>query len=303
MRILSFLVKAVLIIAILLGIGFLTMREVLLIVGENQVKTSLSKLKYISKNSTDYARICRQKGVEPGQPTIAAYQLRFLSDTEYVTEVICNQFQNDPIQVEQQTLPMSVKKLPLSSGIIWGDDLSGIGIEVWGRRRAIIVENQVVLYEPVNEKTNYGISPTASCASFGFSCCVNDISQGVGAQYTGVTDCPQTCYSACQPRPVVLAFTTDPYIDPQTKTTTVSQGQEVRFAYVVDDQGITTSQITLDFGDGSQAQSTQLSDELSHTYTCQQASCTYTAHLTVRSAEGLEAAETQVNQIQIQVKR
>lgn len=302
MRILSFFIKALIGISLVIGVGFLITREVLLLIGENQVKTSLSQLRYISKNSTDYARQCRQKGVEPGQPTIAAYQLRFLSDTEYVTEVICNQFQHDPILVEQKTLPTPVKKLPLSSGIIWGDNLSGIGIDVWGRKRAILVENQAIFYESVTDKTNYGLSPTSTCVSFGFSCCITDLAQGQGSQYTGVTDCPQTCYSSCRLRPVVLSFATDPYIDPQTKTTTVTPGQGVAFSYVIDDQKTLGNTVQIDYGDGAQDQSSDLSGNFEHTYTCQD-SCTFTAYLRVTTADGLSAADTQVNQIQIKVTR
>ncbi len=301
MRILKFLLSSLIVIAIVSGLGFLLAREALLIWGVARVRTSLSKIKSISKNPTNYARQCRQMGADPGQTLIYAYQLRFTSDKSYVTEVVCEQFQNNPIQVESNTLPFFIKKLPGSSGIIWGDSISGIALEVWGRKRAIIVEKEEILYENYDDSSFLGVSPLSSCVGFGFNCCNTQSSQGVGEQYTGVNDCPKTCFSGCSPRPILLSFISDPFPDIETKIARVGAGETVVFNYVLDDQGVDGNTVVIDFGDGQSQSSDQISGFFEHVYSCT-GSCSYVAKIDIKNSNGVSAADTPVNQIRIQVR-
>ncbi len=301
MRIIKFLLASAVALLIFGGIGLFLGREALLLWGVTQIKTDLARLQGISHNYGDYARQCRQKGSVLETNLIESYQLRFISPTDYVLEVVCAEFRLDPIVVASKSLPPYVRKLPGNAGILWGNAPSGIVVDAFGRRRTIVVEQEQMFFEGFDETASLGVGPVSSCAGYGFSCCQEETESGTGDQYVGVTDCPRSCYSECVKKPVILSFTSDPFMDPKTRTTTISSGEEVLFSYVIDSQGGEGHTVTVDFGDGEDQTLTELSSTATHQYRCTTGRCRYTARLLVTDNQGIQSAETALSKIQVAV--
>jgi hypothetical protein len=302
MRILKFLMSSFLVIGVLVIGVFLIGREILLLWGTSSVRSSLTELQSISRNATEYVRLCRQKGTPEDQVAIARLQLRFLSDTEYVSEVLCNQFLLDPIVIRSQKLPLLVNKVAGSSGILWGTDRSGIALEVLGRKRSVIVDNKQIIGAPGNAAL--GFSPESSCQGYGYQCCQAETTSGVGSSYAQVNDCPKSCFSACVPRPVILSFTTDPFADAQTRTVSITSGENVTFSYVAsyDADKKVTPTIRIDYGDGQTDQKANLSGIFEHQYSCTQRTCSFQAHISAVLPKGTLSADTQLTKITISVR-
>jgi hypothetical protein len=300
MRILKFLFASVLFLVMVGGIGYLGLREVLLFMASNQVQTSVFTLRQISRNPISYVQQCKEKGSIGNEKMISQVRLRFLNDHDYQTEVVCDQFPFDPIVIKKETLPWLTQKLPGSAGIVYGNDHSGVGLTIWGRKRDVVVENQEVSQQSTGTST-YGLSPVSSCGGYGFMCCQPDTQSGVGDVYIQVNDCPKTCYASCKARPVVLSFGTDPFAEGSPRMLTVKNGEAVNFNYVVAAASTPRVLVNLTFGDGQNQEIQSLTGEATHTYNCPTGSCRYTASLTVRDANGGVAAQTPLTQIQVVV--
>lgn len=317
--------------------ALLILREALLAVGVNQVTASVKELRQIEQKG-QYVNECLSKGSVPVEgEDVLALQLRFVSDTEYVTEVICRQFTFDPITINEVKLSPLVKKLPGESGIIWGDYLSGVHLSVLGRQGFVSVEDREILngYREVLG-LNFETEPVASCKGYGFTCCQDGFEQGVGDELVGVTDCPKSCFSSCQERPVVLSFNSQPFFDTKTRAVTVGSGQTITFSYVVSDtqvdsfsvsdveksdafsytvyslaeslleknpetQPVEEALVVVDFGDGKQEVVSELQGTVNHAYTCAQASCTYKVFARARNSLGVESADNLINTIDVVV--
>lgn len=304
MRVLKFLFSAFIILAILAVAGGLMAREVLLQMGINTIKTSLSVMRRSAAGggATTYVQQCQQKGVvvAPGESIIGELHLRFTSSTEYVVEVVCGSFVLDPILVETQELPMFVSKRAGSSGIVWGTGRSGVVLEVFGRSAAVGIDDELTFTDS-GAATALGTGPRSACAGYGFQCCQAETMIGQGEQLNNVTDCPRTCFSSCTARPVVLSFVTQPFYDQETRTLAVSASDPIDFAYVVSAGTTPQATVTLDFGDGQTEQLTELQAVVSHTYSCARPSCEYQALIKVVDAAGIEAAGTPLTMIKIRV--
>ena len=302
MRIIRFLLVSFFIIVVLGGGLALIGRELVLAWGVATVRSHMGQLRQIARNPQAYATQCAQKGALPSEQgsIIESLQMRFTSDTDFVLEVVCVQFRLDPIRVSQGSLPVFVQKDPGSSGLIWGSASSAVELGVFGRHRTVLVEDQQLFYEKPGI-VNLGEGPMAACQSYGFECCQMDASQGMGDQLTQVTDCPRSCYSQCIRRPVVLSFTSDPFLNPQTRVATVGAGEVVTFSYVVDIPEIDLSQVVIDFGDGQEQELPETTGSTTHVYECAQTVCSYEATLQVTQDNGVTAAQTPVTKITLQV--
>ncbi len=298
MRILKFFLTSAFVVGVLVLITGLITREVLLLWGVNRIKASVSELQAISRNATEYVRQCRQKGTPAGDEIITSLQLRFTSSTQYALEVICSRFPLDPIVIRTQELPPFVKKRPGSTGILWGQEVSGVGVEVFGRKRDVVVNDRSIKTAQPGKST-LGVFPASTCSGYGYMCCQAETAEGVGEAYSGVTDCPRTCYSACISRPVVLSFATDPFPEDQTRTISIQAGESVTFSYVVSYEAKGSITAHIEYGDGSQEEITELSSTSSHVYECNQAKCTYKAILTAKGQNGSTAAQTPLGQMNI----
>lgn len=302
MRIIRFLLVSAVVIAVLAGGLALISRELFLAWGVATVRSQMGQLRQIARSPQAYSTQCAQKGAIPSEigSVIESLQLRFTSDTEFVLEVVCVQFRLDPIQVAEGSLPMFVRKTPGSSGLIWGNESSAVELGVFGRHRTVLVEDRQLFYEPPGI-VNSGEGPLAACQGYGFECCQAETSQGMGDQLTQVTDCPRSCFSQCLRRPVVLSFTSDPFLNPQTRVAAVGAGESVTFSYVVDVPEAELVQIVINYGDGQEQQLLETSGSSSHTYSCTQPVCTYQASLSVTQENGATAAPTPVTMITLQV--
>ncbi|MFZ5376733.1 MAG: hypothetical protein ACOZAN_03655 [Patescibacteria group bacterium] len=314
----------------------LVMREVMLFIGVNQVKQGLNRIKLVENNGS-YVNECLLMGGSSADDDLVSFQLRFISDNEYVIEAICSQYRLSPIEIETVKLKPFIKKEPGKSGIIWDSELSGVTLSVLGRKAMVIVEGKQI-------KSVYGDSlestippgPTASCGGFGFQCCMDDFELGDGDQLLGVTDCPKSCYQSCLSRPVVLSFNTNPFFDTRTRNLTVHSGELVTFSYMASDnqtsedlgqqlngmdgviytmltflesfmsadskvevKGGTT--ITLYYGDGQQAQFTDLQGSAEHVYTCGGPSCNYQTVIEAKNARGTTSASNVLAKVNITV--
>jgi hypothetical protein len=240
-----------------------------------------------------------QKGSSAEFGLVESYQIRFTNDTEYVVELVCRGFRLDPINVSEGKLPPFVKKVPGTGGLIWGQQPSGVVLEVFGRQQTVLVDNEQLnySYEP-NIYT--GVTPITTCQGFGYSCCSPETTEGQGESYQGVSDCPRTCYAQCKSRPVVLSFTAEPYMDAERRTVQAAKNEPVTFNYVLSGQAPLTG--TIVFGDGQSAPLTAQTGTVSHAYTCAAASCQFTAQLQVLDKVQTPAAATPLTKMQITVQ-
>lgn len=302
MRVLKFIFTSLLFIVVVgLGGGFVA-REFILTTGVSNMKNSLRKVAEVSKNSGTYAAECRKKGIiELDESSIKTIQLRFTSDTEYQIEVICSQFSLDPIIVETGELPNFVKKTDGFSGIVWGDDLSGVAIESFGKQKSVYVENYSIYLGTFADVQN-SLGPLTSCEGHGYTCCSLDTTIGTGDQLTRVSDCPQNCYEACVNRPVVLSVSTQPFFDLKTRVLTVNKGGQVVVAYVLDPADSKELDVTINFGDGDMEHLSEFSGDVLHTYNCAQESCTYNLQVTAINEKGIEAAQTSITRVTVIVQ-
>lgn len=290
-------------IGILSAVVFLIARELLLIAAVAQVRSSVNLLRRTAANTGVYAQECRERGVvDEETSSISSVQLRFDTPTSYVLEVVCNQFALDPIEVEAKNLTMFAKKSVGSSGLQWGEQLSGIGIEVLGRSRGIFVQGKDIWYDSI-DKTVGLPGPRTSCEGHGFSCCQIETSQGAGLVMTDVTDCPQSCFERCELRPLVLSLTTQPFYEQVSRVLTIQSGQPMEVGFVIDAQGSKELRVELDFGDGTVERFQQFQGRASHTFTCAQARCEYEITLQAFNDQDIESVLTTISRVKVVVTR
>jgi hypothetical protein len=287
---------------IVVGGGFFITREFLLTMGTSAMKNSLKQVATVSKNSGIYAAECRKKGIiELDESSIKTIQLRFTSDTEYQIEVICRQFSLDPIIVDNGQLPKFIKKTDGYSGVVWGEDLSGVAIESFGKVKSVYVEDfSIYLGNLVDVEGSIG--PLTSCEGHGFDCCSIDTTIGKGEKLTKVSDCPQNCYESCVRRPVVLSVSTQPFFDLKTRVLTVASGDDVVVAYVIDPADSKDLDVKIDFGDGEAAHMSEFNGDTLHKYNCNKQSCKYNLEVTAVNEKGTEAARTSITRVTVIVQ-
>lgn len=291
MRILSFVLRSVLILGAVAVIGGLVAREVLLIWAAAQLQTDLQSVRQALKDG-EYAKQCVAKGatvVEGEQVAVA--QVRFNDATHYDVEIICARYQLEPNILKSATLPPFVRKLPGSSGVTVGTAYSGVVLSIFGRQQVVSVEDEAVKSGGSSDAISVGSGPAATCTGYGFTCCALETEIGTGQQVTQAQDCPRSCYSACQRRPVLLSLTADPYIDTQTRTTTLEGDQPIVVNYVIQPGAAAGITLHLDFGDGTVEQSTTVTGSFTHTYQCAHTSCQYTARSSIVDSTGVTAAD------------
>lgn len=303
MRILSFIVKVLIGGAVLVGIGFFVSREVLLQIAISQLKSDTAQMRSIARNTGAYIQNCQRQGTTgiSGQ-FIDAIQLRFISDTEYVVEVVCSELRITPIEVLSNSLPMMVEKVPGSSGLTWGVEPSAVSLAIWGRQRSLGIEEESIVPALSPAEVGTAMAPPTSCEGFGYTCCQQELTIGTGELISRAQDCPQTCYQQCQDRPIVLSVTTQPFYDQATRTVTVQRGQPLQAGFVIDAQGLENVATTLNFGDGATQNFTEINGTASHTYQCSAPSCTYTLSVSAEDSSGISSAQTPLSQIKVVVQ-
>jgi hypothetical protein len=303
MRVLTAIFTFLVTLAVVCGLGFLITREVLLQIAVSQLKSDISQLQRVARNTGSYIQECQKKGSNTlDGRVIDGIQLRFTSPTEYQLEVICSQYSLDPVLVESKELPWLVRKEAGGSGIRWQVEPSAVSVTLWGRTRSLGVEDEQLVEGLSPTEIGTAFSPVTSCSGYGYTCCQAETSLGEGTQITTATDCPRTCYTSCAARPIILSVTTQPFFDQVTRTVTVGRGEEVSIGYVMDAAGLEGVTTTVDFGDGEQASFTEINGSAPHTYQCTQGSCQYNVQVQATAANGAASAATPITQLTVLVQ-
>lgn len=317
MKLLTTFISIVVFVLFLSGVAFYFTREYFLYRGVENFKKSVLVVKRNASAST----ACADKAPDLlgviDSDTQPVTQLRFISSTEYVAEVLCPGYSFDPNTISQQSLDDYMTKLPGSSGLLLGTERTGVELAVFqqlqkeinttlGTNFTFIQKNRSVVMEGGSFVTSLpdedlGVGPIASCQGFGYQCCQSDSQVGVGDPLLGAVGCEQSCYSSCIQRPVVLSMNTNPFFDVKTRTLNIRSGESVDFAYVLDTGASETVQVIMDYGDGMSENSTEKTATLSHVYNCAADACEYQATLIATDAFGTQSAITPISQLQIRV--
>lgn len=315
MRILKYALLSMVVVLLSFIVFFVITQEVLIFIAGNQIKSVLQSFK-----TAPSVQLCQPYLSQFSSNKVdVAYQIRFISDTQYVSEAICKPFNTNTQELEQHTLPQFITKIPGSSGIIWQNERSGVGIKAFDgfynqvktvtgidisilqRQKFIFVEDQTIISEQMPE--SYGETPVAACQGYGYKCCDSIAEIGIGDQLLNTNNCEKSCFSACIRRPVVLSFMSDPFPDPQTRTVIVTPDTFVEFQYLIDDYDAESTAVTINFGDGNQEEIAGATGSTQHTYTCTTKFCTYTATITANDSNQRTSVSTQLSTLKIEVRR
>lgn len=300
----------------LLGVGFYFTREYFLYRGVENFKKTILVLQRGNAANECQKRVDDLLGVvnTDGEPRV---HVRFVSNTDYILEVICPGYEFDPISIEEKRLDTYLAKVPGSSGISLGAERTGVELVVFSRlqqtinqwfgqdipfiqkSQAVVLENnQFVVHQPGED---LGSGPLTSCEGYGYQCCQSDTHIGAGSKIEGLLGCESNCFSSCQSRPYVLSLTSNPFFDVQNRTVTIKSGESIDFSYVVDPGSATGVQVLLNFGDGGSDQSSDTTGMMSHIYSCATDECRFTAQMSVTDSAGVESAWTAVSRIEVVV--
>jgi len=300
MRVINFLFSALLIIILVFVVGFLIFRETMLLVASSQIKGALKALRQIERNPTDYYYKCREKGGDEAEAVPELFQLKFIDNKNYQLEIICRQFPFDPIIVSQRQLPLMVNKVKGGSGLIWGNAESNLGLEILGRKTLVTVKNENM--QVVKFKADFGKTPIASCQSYGFTCCQEETSIGIGSQLLETLDCPRSCFDSCQSRPIILSFTSDPFYESKSKTVSIKRSEEIDFSYVIDGGDGNLKAAKISFGDGQEYDFFDTTGSVAHKFVCNKSFCNYEVKITATDMKNVNSADTGVTKIVVKVE-
>jgi hypothetical protein len=238
--------------------------------------TALKQLAY--KNSA---------GTSCGKDYVSSYQLRFINETTYVFETQCHKGGSGK-QLSTHTLFGGVRRL-YGSGIqinLTGSEAQTTTAWVHLTYRKLVVvsgifKNSIATKWDSSAYTPGGETPAnAQCADWGFMCCNETSEVGEGSQVrTG--DCTKACFQACNKRPIILFFNTDPLLDMTSRELLLTESMStVTFGYEIADYDGSVQSVMIDYGDNQK--DTDLpskSDSISHVYSCLRSSCTYQVQL------------------------
>ena len=313
MRVLSLLIKLFSLLFVLVVVVFLIGREVVLSMGVSNIKDSVLTLRDHQKRST-YYDVCNRKGSQVIEGfEFVTYQLRFTSSTEYVLEAVCAQLEFDPVLIEKKSLPRFVSKVPGASGFLMSrDKVTGIELEAFGeiekmldlsfpisKQKTVAVNNMQLVYPQTDQFFDEG--PVSSCEGYGYLCCDNLTQQGIGEQISGADGCPDTCFADCETRPSLLSFTTNPLLNPKTRTIQISRNSGLEFHFVVDGGDSRAVKVNIDYGDGETESVSAEEGRSIHRYACSTHYCRYQAHIELEDNWGVKSVETSINRINIEV--
>lgn len=299
MRIITSLLTSLVIIVVAGGILGLVGREVWLIWGTYQVRFALQEIRTLATHPEEYVQACQKKGaLSLSQASNNTFQVRFTSSTEWNVEVVCANFTLDPVVISSGSLPKGVTKVPGTTGIIWGTTPSVITLEFLGRQRTIGVDNEDI---GTFDQASSQAGPATSCEGYGYTCCIEANSTGVGESFSGAINCPTTCFATCQSRPVILSIATQPFADQATRQVTIARGETFELNYVVDFGSPGTGTVQVDFGDGSSEESAKANGSHTHTYACTSAQCRYSVTVTATDSLGTVSATTTITRFDVVV--
>src|SRR3990167_11335625 len=134
-----FLTAVISLVVLSVIVGFIA-REILLIMAVNQVRASARGLSQLQAEPS-FIESCRDFGSLPFDTlSLTRTQLRFVSDTDYVLEIVCQTNESLRSTIRTESLPALVEKGSGQSGLIQGEELHGFTVAVLGRTGAIYEE-------------------------------------------------------------------------------------------------------------------------------------------------------------------
>lgn len=313
MRILQYTFFASLFLLLTAFVFFMILQEILLFVGVSQVQSAIQDVK-----KTEVVDVCAAYLSEYGDLDIG-HQVKFVSDTEFVSEAYCKTFNSNMREIDRNTLAPFVAKIPGSSGLILNTELSTVGLtvfpkvyafleekmgipfSVFQRKRYIVIRNQDI--ETTTTFEAYGETPVAACESYGYVCCDSVAHIGQGEVMPGNTSCEKSCYQSCIKRPVVLSFMSDPFPDIVSRVVRLRNGDSIDFNYLTDVGQSPTATAIISFGDGNSTTLEGKSGNVLHTYQCSTPYCEFTATVVVRDAAERDSVISPLSTITVQVSR
>lgn len=305
MRIIILLVKYSLFLIIGAGVIGLIAREAFLFWGTQQVRIAENKMEVAggARLKTQYDAQCRAKGSSRAGMSARLIQLRFTSDTEYQSEVVCDFFSNDPIVIETYTLPPFVKKVSGQAGFVWNSKgtTGGIILEVYGRKTTLVSEEKKFKMTQ-GAQVVPGVQPEATCGGYGYACCSPETQVGTGDLFRQASDCSSECYPTCLPRPTVLKFTSDPNPDLKERKIILGKGVPITFYFVSDTGASNIATTQIQFGDGQTQDFAENEARYTYQYQCAQVECQYTAQILITDPNGVTSVPTSISTIKIVVR-
>jgi hypothetical protein len=318
MRTLSTLLSPLVFLLIIGVAGFFISREYLLYQGVVDFKKSVQALQKMT-NTAD--QMCQSRVPDllevRGDQQSALPYLKFIDSKQYVIEVLCPTQSFDPQTLATYQLFTQITKVPGTSGILMEPEgTSGVELAVFadlqnkldaliGRRipfiektRSVAVLDGQVVELAAGE--DLGAGPLATCQGYGFKCCQPEVSIGNGDFIQGAIGCEQACYSSCTARPVILSFSSNPFMDVRSRTVTIDSGNSIDFAFAAE-TAAKKFQVVIDYGDGETDIFTTETGESTHAYSCSQAECLYTAGISITDADGVTSMETGVTSLTVKV--
>lgn len=303
MRFLALFFRYLSILVLVGGLGVLLGREVLLFWAAEQIARDARSL-ILGGRWNETATRCQAAPGVSGTNGVLGNQVRFLDGQQYALEVKC--LFGDPAVKSVQTLPRFVTKTTGSAGFFANttDQLitGEVTITVLNRSRIVYADGDRVSHT-WGVTTTRSQTPESVCTGHGLSCCNDYEQQGEGEVMSlGVTDCPGNCYPRCLQRPVLLAFQSDPFTNHESRRTEVSGAQAlVLFSYTYDDTYAAIDQVTIDFGDGQKQTINAAMQQVSKTYTCQQAQCEYVVTVSAVDVRGVQSKPTRLSTMTVVV--
>lgn len=317
MRILRILFTGFLVVVLLAAGAFFGSREVALWWAARSLVSSVEELSRAEVKGTFAQQCQRTVGSDVFTKIEPEYQLRFLSDTEYALEVLCGAAAKEPVLIARKTLPLLVSKVPGSSGLLPKEPLSGVRLTTFAaefdfikeyvgsvpdiliKERALVLSDGDILAD--TDAVELGVGPSTSCEGYGYICCDAQTQMGAGESISDIPSCPTSCFSSCITRPVLLSFTTAPFLNPQTRSVTIAPGGTVSFHYVADAGKSSNLQVLIKFGDGKTEQLQGATGNVEHTYMCGSGSCQYKVQIELTDAWGVSSLPGKLDTVAVSV--
>lgn len=251
---------------------------------------------------------------ETAKYPIQAYQLRFINQTDYSIEVICQIRPDKPEVIKAGTLHRGVTKT-VGSGVrvpvvlpkyTTGSLTGVVELKFYYRKLKVGLIDGKTGWQMLskNEIFEAGMAiPSDTCEGWGYTCCSDIMEVGVGDVYKGATDCPSDCFSRCDQRPMLLFFNTQPVLDFNNRLLTVVGHQvEVTFGWEITDADSLVQKVTVEFGDGEKYETQAMKGITSHVFNCNQNKCEYIAEIKAVDQQGYTMSQTKISQVKISLK-
>lgn len=275
-----------------------------------KLSASLSQAKQLSRRPI-HAEDCLLIEEDEEYPLLG-YQLRFINSKEYVVEAVCNSSVKGPFEVVRKKLGLGVVKEDGYSGVLYpiindGEIDARVAVRLGYASWLLDASAKArVSMQPMFGRVSVdpgSLSARAACEGWGYQCCNNLTQVGVGEVVKNqILSCHDSCFATCLERPSILIFSTEPEMNSSTRELVVRRGEGVIFSYSVQDVDSEGVRVTIDFGDGQNATSTNQNDQFSHNYVCSQGECVYSATLSVVDVEGLENSRSRIGESTVRVR-